>query len=359
MIEIRAHTDLKDPGLIEAWDELAGAVERGGLFATRLWVEVWSAHFGGELPVAVAVGHADHGPVGLAPLFSTPGHELVLPVNFLSPRGQFVASREDAKGFTLALLRHFRGRGWALHLRGVPVGSPTLTALESEARGAGYLLHARPGRVSPFIDIEGSWEDYVDGRPRKVTHEWERKMRKLERAGDVRVARFERGMDTAALIDRFVGVERRSWKERAGTSIGARGVRAFYSELSAALAARDSLLPFWLELDGRVIAFLYGAVHNGTYYAMKTSYEEEFSGLSPGVRLFQEAVRHAFGAGLARFDFLGERAHWKDHWANGWLEHVNVRLYPDTMSGRAAHLIDSRLKPLFRRARVSRARPGR
>ncbi|MCK4680429.1 GNAT family N-acetyltransferase, partial [bacterium] len=135
----------------------------------------------------------------------------------------------------------------------------------------------------------------------------------------------------------------------------ARGVGAFYQELSAALAAADSLVPFWLELDGRVIAFLYGAVHNGTYYAMKTSYDEKFSRLSPSVRLFYEAVRHTFGAGLARFDFLGERAPWKDHWANGWFEHVDIRLYPDTVSGRAAHLIDSRLKPLVRRARDRRA----
>ncbi|MCK4916412.1 MAG: hypothetical protein KAS89_09575, partial [Candidatus Eisenbacteria sp.] len=149
MIEIRVHTDLKDPELVEAWDRLSGAVERGGLFATRLWVETWSAHFGGELSVTAVVGHTDQGPVGVAPLFATPGRELVLPVNFLSPRGQFVTGRGYANGFAGALLRHLRGQGSRLHLRGVALGSPTLTALESEARGAGYLLHARPGRVSP------------------------------------------------------------------------------------------------------------------------------------------------------------------------------------------------------------------
>ena len=355
MIEIRVHTDLKDLGLIEAWDGLSGAAEGGGLFATRLWVETWFAHFGAELSVTAVTGHNDQGPVGVAPLFRTSGRELVLPVNFLSPRGQFVAGRGHSNGFTSALLRHFRGQRAGLHLRGLAAGSPTLTALESEARGGGYLLDARPGRVSPFIRIDGSWEDYIGARTRKVTHEWERKMRKLERAGDVRVVRLERGMDTAALVDQFIAVEGRSWKERAGTSIAARGVGAFYRELSAALATADSLLPFWIELDGRVVAFLYGAVHNGTYYAMKTSYDEGCSALSPGVKLFHEAVRHAFGAGLARLDFLGERAPWKDRWANGWLEHVNVRLYPDTVGGRAAHLIDSRLKPLVRRARDRRA----
>ncbi|MCK4408678.1 MAG: GNAT family N-acetyltransferase [Candidatus Eisenbacteria sp.] len=48
---------------------------------------------------------------------------------------------------------------------------------------------------------------------------------------------------------------------------------------------------------------LYGAVHNGTYYAMKTSYDEEFSGLSPGVRLFHEAIRHPFWRGACIFRF--------------------------------------------------------
>ena len=121
--------------------------------------------------------------------------------------------------------------------------------------------------------------------------------------------------------------------------------------MSDALAISGSFLPFWLEIDGQVVAFLYGAVHDGVYYAMKTSFDEAFSRLSPGIRLFHEAVRHAFGAWLARFDFLGERARWKDEWATGRLKHVNVRLYPATAGGRVAHLIDTRVKPLARRMR--------
>jgi CelD/BcsL family acetyltransferase involved in cellulose biosynthesis len=350
MVEIREHRDLNDPALAADWDEFDATSGVGSLFTTRLWIESWTDHFGDLLSAAFLVGHEAGRPVGLAPLFATPARELVLPVNFLSPRGEFMVGKDDARGFVRALLSHTRGARSPLRLHGVPVGSPTLAAIEREARDAGYLIHVRPARVSPFIIIEGSWDDYYGGKSRKVTHEWERKIRKLESAGDVRVLRFERGMDVRKLTDDFIAVEERSWKKRAGTSISARGVTAFYHGLSAALATKGSFDPFWLEFDGRVVAFLYGAVHDGTYYAMKTSYDEESSRWSPGVRLFHEAVRHAFGAGLARFDFLGERAPWKDQWANGWLEHVNVRLYPDTMSGRVAHLIDSRVKPLARRA---------
>ena len=349
MLEIREYSDFSDPALVAAWDEFDRA--RGSLFTTRLWVDTWLSHFGSGLSVAARVGHDDGRAVGLAPLLAEPGGRLVLPVNFLSPRGEFVCDAGEARGFVRALLAHSRAARRALLLLGVPERSPTLEGLAGEAREAGYLAHLCPARVSPFIDIDGSWDAYLTDKPRKVTHEWERKMRKLERAGDVRVLRFEQGMDVRKLVDDFIAVEKDSWKEKAGTSIGARGVSSFYHELSAALASAGSFEPFWLELDGRVVAFLYGVVHGGTYYAMKTSYIEGTSSLSPGVRLFHEAVSHAFGAGLARFDFLGERARWKDQWANAWLEHTHVHLRPNTAGGTVAHLVDSRLKPLVRRAR--------
>jgi len=351
MLEICEYSELGDPELIADWDALDATHCMGTLFTTRMWIGLWTEHFGSGLSVAAVLGHESGRAVGLAPLLTTAAHELVLPVNFLSPRGEFIVGEDDARGFVRAVLTNARTAGSPLRLQGVPVGSPTLAAIESEAGGAGYLVHAKPARVSPFIAIEGAWDGYFEGKPRKVTHEWERKMRRLEKAGDVRVLRFEGGMDARKLTDDFIAVEERSWKKRAGTSITARGVSGFYHRLSAALAAKGEFDPFWLEIDGRVVAFLYGAVQRGTYYAMKTSYDEESSRLSPGVRLFHEAVSSAFGAGLARFDFLGERAPWKDEWANGWLEHVNVRLYPDTVSGRAAHLFDSQVKPLARRAR--------
>ncbi len=242
MVEIREHRDLSAPELVADWETLEATPGAGSLFTTRPWIESWAGQFGDRLSVAALVGRESGRPVGLAPLLATPARELVLPVNFLSPRGEFIVGANDASGFVRALLAHTRAARLPLRLHGVPVGSPTLSAVASEAPGAGYLIHARPARVSPFISIDGSWEGYFDGKPRKVTHEWERKIRKLERSGDVRVLRFERGMDVRKLTDDFIAVEERSWKERAGTSITARGVSAFYHRLSAALAARG-----WFE----------------------------------------------------------------------------------------------------------------
>lgn len=353
MIEVREFSDINDEGLAAVWADVEASVG-AGLFGTSLWVRTWHRHFGRGLSPAVAVGFRGGRPVGLAPLLAPSPGRRVFPVNFLSPRGGLLVRSEDAPDFAANLLGSLRARGISLGLRGVPVGSDTERTLTSVARDNGYLSHARASRVSPFIAIESSWDDFYAGRPRKVTHEWERKMRKLERAGEVRVLRFEKGMDADRLVEEFDAVERRSWKEDSGTSMSQRGAVLFYRQLAEALARRGEFAPYWLELDGCVIAFIYGVVHGGTYYAMKTSYDRESSKLSPGVRLFHEAVRDAFGAGLALFDFLGERARWKDQWATGWTEHANVRLYPDTLGGRFAHLMDARVKPLARRVRDRR-----
>ena len=206
-------------------------------------------------------------------------------------------------------------------------------------------------RRAPFIAIDGSWEEYLASRPRKVTHEWERKIRRIRRRGAVEVRRGANG-DVGRLVEEFVEIEGRSWKEERGSSIGRRGMGPFYAAVAEVLADRGWFLPFWLTFEGKMIAFVYGFVMNETYWAIKTSYDKDYAGLSPGVPLFYEAVGHAFRSGLSRFDFVGHASRWTDEWATGWLEHVDVRLYPRSMLGLGRYLVDRWMQPAL--GRVSR-----
>ena len=174
-------------------------------------------------------------------------------------------------------------------------------------------------------------------------------MRKLDREGSVEVKRMASGSNPRDLIDAFVNVESRSWKEETGTSISGRGMGEFYRELAESLTRAGAFRPFWIELDGRMIGFLLGAVYGGTYYALKTSFDGAFAKLSPGVTLFDHAIGDAFNEGLDRFDFTGRRARWKDEWATGHTEHVDVRLYPRGPRGTFACFLDSRAKPMMKR----------
>ncbi len=354
-MDLRTFDDINDPDLASAWERLEGAGVCPSLFVSRVWVATWARHFGTSLTPAIVVGYEGEEPVGLAPLFATARGTAEFPVNFLAHRGEFVVGAESADRFAAAVLANLRAGRLRPHLRGIPAGSLTFASIDAHARDAGFLRRDVAGRRSPYVDIETSWDDYLSGRPKKVKHEWERKIRKLGRAGDVAVHRFEPGTPIEPLLDTFIAIEERSWKGDEGTSIAGRGVEAFYLDISLALAEAKSLMPFWVDLDGETIGFIFGAVFGGTYFALKTSYGKAHSKLAPGVQLFYEAVGHAFREGLARFDFVGQTSRWKEEWATGRLDHWDVALYPAGPAGLADYLVESRAKPLLKKIR-SKAR---
>lgn len=349
MIELREYGRIDDEQLIEAWMVLESSGACPSLFVSRAWMEPWAKQFENEFRPSILVGYDGADAIGVAPLFVTSRGTHEFPVNFLAHRGGVIAL-DDARGeFAMAVVRRLDEWGRGALLRGLPVDCPSHAAITDAVRATGCPVHERRGRVSPHVDVSSNWEEFLKSKPNRVTHEWRRKMRKLGREGSVEVKRLDPGMSPHDLVDEFVDVESRSWKEEAGTSISGRGTGEFYHELAESLTRAGMFRPFWIELDHRMIGFLLGAVHGGIYYALKTSFDEDFGKLSPGVTLFDRAISDAFSEGLDRFDFIGQRARWKDEWATGHTEHVDVRLYPRGPGGRLACFLDSRAKPAARR----------
>lgn len=354
MIEIREYTDVENAGLVTTWSELEGAGACPHVFLSSAWVRPWARRFAVDMHPLILVGFEGGRAVGIAPLFRTSSGRLELPVNHVSQRGGFIAIPDPpraAGSFRDAALLHLASRREHLLLRSLTSGDAS--AVRDSARAAGFLLNRLPARVSPYVDTSDSWEGFLAGRPRKVTHEWERKIRKLEREGSCEVKRLMPGSDPHPLVDAMIDIEEKSWKEESGTSITARGVADFYHELARSFVSEPSdgaeFLPFWLELDGRRIGFLLGIAYHGTYYALKTSFDEDFRKLAPGVALFHHAIRYAFERGLSRFDFVGQRARWKDEWSTGHTEHATLRLYPKSVGGITRHFVDTHLKRIGKR----------
>ena len=142
-------------------------------------------------------------------------------------------------------------------------------------------------------------------------------------------------------------IEQNCWKEREGTSLVSEpGASSFYTRIARNCAARGWLRLELLYLDGQPVAHLLGVAYRGTYYALKTSYDEAYRAWSPGVVLFQYAIRKAFEDGLATFDFLGADSRWKTELANDQRAHVD-----------ACAFSRSALHCRWDRARVARIKP--
>jgi len=357
-MEIRVFSDLGDGDLRSAWGRLEDAGACPHVFASYPWVSAWSRQFAADGEPLVIVGYDGTGPVALAPLFADARGVVGLPVNFLSPRGEFLLLGDGARPFVPASLRLLRERGLRPVLRSVPRESASFGLLSRSARGAGYYVSSRPGRAAPYLDVTMGWDEYLATLPRKRTVRWERQVRRLEREGEVRIRELESGTNVHDLVTGFADLETRTWKEQQGTSIRGRGLEAFYQDLCRTLCEAGMLRPYWLELKGRMVAFLIGVAYRGTYFTLKTSYDEAFAKLSPGGCLFYLVIREQFRSGISRIDFIGEQARWKDEWATGHREHADLVLHPMTPRGTVSYVLDARVKPLARRLRRLAPRRG-
>jgi len=350
LLEFHEFDSLADPELVSAWNALEESGACPNPFASRVWITLWGEQFAREAGVRAFLGTLSGSPVALAVLFMRPdGGPAELAVNFLSPRGEFLLGEVDTAPFFEHVLTDMKDDRREVVLRSVPSDSKTRAGVEAATRGAGFLLDETESRTSPYITIDGSWEDYKATRTTKRVARWRKRVRKIEKIEGMTVNRLDGSTDVDRLVDGFIEVEKRSWKEKHGTSISGRGLDDFYHAMCRSLEREGWFYPIWLERDGTMFAFLLAILYGGALYALKTSFDERYSEFSPGTPLFYYAVTDAFDRGLTKVDFLGQPSRWKSEWATDHREHTNLHLYPSGMAGAMRYLRESRVKPIAKR----------
>jgi CelD/BcsL family acetyltransferase involved in cellulose biosynthesis len=232
----------------------------------------------------------------------------------------------------------------ALHVR---TDSPTVPALRHIADRHGLTTFTRADAESPVLRIDGDWEAFLNTRSKQRRSEIRRQTTRLTTLGAVRGLGHDDLDGLDEVFVQIVDIERRSWKAHRGESIAETTTLSdFYREIARGAARRRALRINMLYFDDAPIAHIFGVVHGGTYYALKTSYVEERRDLSPGVVLFGHALQDAFDAELKAFDFLGEDARWKRELATELQPHAYLCVASrGSLKCSVCHTFHGRLKP--------------
>ncbi len=219
--------------------------------------------------------------------------------------------------------------GWdVLEVRRLIVGDETHVALASAGRGLGMDVECRPGPISPYVPIAGTWEHFLAKRSaglRKEIHRRERQIRDLGRAEvEVRITPDELREGLAVILD----IERRSWKHGHGSAITSRPwEQAFYTQLIETAGARRWLRQTTLRLDGRPIAYDLSIIRGRRWASLKSSFDEAFREVSPGTYLLSRLLEACHSSGASEFDFLGEPDPSKMRWTQHTRRHVSLALF--------------------------------
>jgi CelD/BcsL family acetyltransferase involved in cellulose biosynthesis len=340
----------------DEWRGLAEHAPEGGFFLSWEWVSTWLECFRGERPLVILLVREGTRLVGVLPLlqerrgFLWRRRCLVGAVNNQSPRAGLLCEGETGLVFR-ALLDHLRSARRRLRLL-LPLhetGSQLSAVLPEAARGFGLLT--RLSRRSPLLRIEGDWDAYLETRSTHVRREWRRKRRRLEERGSLKHRVVTDPRDIAPAMADVLEIERHSWKEDEGTSFTAEtALERFYLDLACRCAERGWLRLHLLHLDGKPVAHAFAVLYRSEMLAIKTSYDQRFSELSPGVTLMLTLIERACAEGATAVDFLGAESRWKAEMANDirtcFDSFIFTRGLPDC---EVRWLLERRVKPLLRR----------
>ncbi|MDQ3933774.1 MAG: GNAT family N-acetyltransferase, partial [Actinomycetota bacterium] len=328
------------------WDALA---DRTGAspFLRPGWIEPWQDAFGSGEP-AYLVTRREGSLAGVLPLQRRRG-TLVSAANWHTPLyGPVVEDRAAAGELARGLLAHAGRRADLWFLDPEAPGYPQVVTAAGEA---GYGLIARTIAHSPYVPVEGSFDDYMGGLDRKIRKEIGRRWRRIREAGQVEAA-FE---DGSARLDELLAdgfrLEGSGWKEEQGSAISSNPEhQRFYTRVARWAAERGWLRLAFLRLDGTPIAFDFGIEADGVFYVPKGGFDVEHRKLGPGQLLTHASIERAFELGLRSYELLGQQDEYKRQWTAAVRERVRVQAFPRRPAGTTTYIAWRYGRPLVRRA---------
>jgi len=317
--------------LQKEWDELYRISGASNLFLTHGWILNWIKHFGKDRWVVI---------------IERPGSE-----TYLSAGGVFQITANGV-GFIDTFYSHFPGilcekgrraplREMIRHLKKAyhPVAihlveSPQEDSFLEEIRSAAgwrWQILEKNVHMMRSIAVQGDFESYLNTKSKKLRHELERKNRKMEKEGIVDLRCFDKPGELDELFRVIEEVENDSWKFKAGTAIISsdaeqgyyKSVFQYYSGFSAAKA-------YVLYHKDSPLTYVLGVEFEGKYYALKTSFKESGSSLSPGTVLFFRVLKklNSDGVKISRVELLGGDARWKSELCTDSASYCTYVLYP-------------------------------
>lgn len=290
------------------WDGLLARKTNGSVFLTPQWQGVWWRHFGSPSELRLlAVGPQD-APLGLAPLRADGGHWRLLGSTDLFDYHDFI---DAAPGFHEALIECLAAQSWqTLELESLREGSPALTHLPGLFEAQGWRVEVQDEDVVPGVALPASWDEFLALLRKKDRHELRRKLRRLEAAGEHRIAVSTADSLEADLV-RFTSLMAESREEKRDFLVPER--QAFLADALGAMQEAGYLRLLTLELEGEAAAAVICFDFGGTRYLYNSGYRLALGQLSVGLMLKALAIKDAIEQGLGYFDFLRGDEPYKYH----------------------------------------------
>ncbi len=344
MVEIeRIESPDRLDGLRREWEALLGESDSDTLFLTWEWLRTWWRHLGEGRRLHVWAFRRGGELLALAPLAASGGlsGRLLPRLGFLgtgtvgSDYLDVIVRRGAEPLVADALAGELERRSTSLQLRQL-AETPRLGLLLGRLAVRGWRIERRRTDVCPFIRLEGhSWDSYLSGLGPEHRYNLKRRLRQLEREGEVRFERVTSDERRGAVLAALVSLHHERWRARGGSqAFGDPAVLAFHDEISRLALDRGWLRLFALHIAGRLAAALYAFRYRRIFYYYQLGWDPRLGARSIGLVTLGLAIRSAIEEGAAEFDLLHGSEAYKFQWATETRDLLGADAYPPTVVGR-------------------------
>ena len=315
--------------LAPEWEALHRSTAGAMPFSHPVWHRAWLRHCGGAVfPVFLALREpaGEESPLaGVVPLDVGGEAPRFLGEPDLSDHSGALVTPGREGGAACALLEWLmEDLASGFEAWGLPAAGPLRPALLAAAARYGWSATEEHEAITPTVELPDTWEAYVSALPKKHRHELRRKLRNLERTGDVGFVSAETTETVPEATEGLLVMMRASREAKAAFLTPQR--EGFFRDLAAGLSAHGLARVSTLTLDGAPVARIFGLEGAGATMLYNSGFDPSLGSLAVGLLSKALLVRDAIERGREAVDFLRGEEPYKRHLGGQPRDIVTVRL---------------------------------
>jgi CelD/BcsL family acetyltransferase involved in cellulose biosynthesis len=353
--------------MAKAWDEMLGESPSNTIFLSHPYLCAWWERFGKESRFFTIVSEENGTLVAAAPLCIRKTGLFGFPIRVLEiigtgsvptrPMGlsdrvgiPARAGNEAALGELFQAIRRTRSEWDLLHLKGLCLaGSPLKVLLNRMSPADGLRAYLFPRYCSPYLALEGTFEDYAKTRSRNFRKQLAKHWRDLLSKGPGEIERGET-LPPEEILEDVHRISLKSWKGRRGSGLFLNfEIREFFRELFRRFQEKEWLFVRFVKSRETRIAHEICFRYAGKLYSYDSCFDSDYASVSPGEILTASILEEAFAAGLREYDMLRGDEAYKLRWTKTMREEHEVVIAAPALKNALYRLHHMRLKTWVRR----------
>jgi CelD/BcsL family acetyltransferase involved in cellulose biosynthesis len=311
------NTTARFESLKDEWTDLSSAIEGASFFVTYYYIKTAWDHFSGTSDkLLILLLKENNQVVSIVPLRLSIENYWSIPARVI----RFIGEWEGDRPGILTLIDENRVwnevfrflnhdfKGWdSLNLVEQPTYSPFFEIIRQSA--IRHSIRTLKDSICFSSSLEGTWEDFFAARKSSVRRNWRNRNKRLQaHSALTSVEHFSEPDSIEEAIDRFVAIEKSSWKAEAEQGVSKDATHLdFNKALAIQLAKKGMILISFLKLGDQNIAGAILYKFKDTLYERHIAYDNAWKKYSPGIILKAELIHYGFENSFRQYDHLGMR----------------------------------------------------